>query len=181
MKMTTLSGLLITCFILVSLVACGGGGGGGSATPTPSPVQPTKAVITLSMTGSLPSGALVYTTQATLNLPTGVTVKASPSSANPQVMVTDTGVVSASGQAAGAETVLASYLASSTTASTSKVDLYMAKSGGFSVGEFAVVNCDIAAGHFPAATDFTITNFKTFDSNGLTISGLSAGLTATIQ
>ena len=176
MKMTTLSGLLITCFILVSLVACGGGGGGGSA-----PVQPTKAVISLSMTGSLPSGALVYGTQATLNLPTGVTVKASPSSANPQVMVTDTGVVSASGQAAGAETVLATYLASSTTASMSKVELYMAKSGGFSAGEFAVVNCDIAAGHFPAAADFTITDFKTFDSNGLTASGLTAGLTASIQ
>ncbi len=176
MKLTTRSGLLITCFILVSLVACGGGGGGGSA-----PVQPTKAVIALSMTGSLPSGALVYTTQATLNLPTGVTVKAIPSSANPQVMVTDSGVVSATGQAAGADLVIATYLASSTTASTSKVELYMAKSDGFSVGEFAVVNCDIAAGHFPAATDFTVTDLKTFDSNGLTISGLTAGLTATIQ
>jgi hypothetical protein len=176
MKLTTRSGLLITCFILGSLVACGGGGGGGSA-----PAQPTKAVIALSMVGSLPAGALVYGTQATLNLPTGVTVKASPSSANPQAMVTDTGVVTASGQAAGAETVIATYLAPSTTASTSKVGLYMAKSGGFSAGEFAVVNCDIAAGHFPAATDFTVTDFKTFDSNGLTISGLTAGLTATIQ
>ncbi|MGC1453981.1 MAG: hypothetical protein WA946_02165 [Nitrospirota bacterium] len=177
MKMTTLFGLLITCFILVSLVACGGGGGGGGSAPA----QSTKAVITLSMAGTLPAGALVYGTQATVNLPAGVTVKASPSSANPQVMVTDTGVVSASGQAANAETVLATYLASSTTASTSKVALYVAKSGGFSVGEFALVNCDITAGHFPAAADFTVTDFKTFDSNGLTISGLTAGLTATIQ
>ena len=175
MKLTTRSGLLITCFILVSLVACGGGGGGSA------PAQPTKAVITLSMAGSLPAGALVYGTQATLNLPTGVTVKASPSSANPQVMVTDPGAVSASGQAANAETVLATYLASSTTASMSKVALYIAKSGGFSAGEFAVVNCDIAAGHFPAAADFTITDFRTFDSTGLTVSGLTAGLTASIQ
>jgi hypothetical protein len=175
MKMTTLSGLLITCFILVSLVACGGGGGGSS------PAQPTKAVITLSMTGSLPTGTLIYGTQATVNLPAGVTAKASPSSSNPQVMVTDAGVVSASGQAAGAESVLATYLTSSTTPATHKVALHMAKSVGFSVGEFAVVNCDIAAGSFPAAVDFTVTDFTTFDSNGLTISGLAAGLTAAIQ
>jgi len=175
MKMTTLSGLLITCFILVSLVACGGGGGGSA------PVQPTKAVITLSMTGTLPAGTLIYGVQATVNLPAGVTAKASPSSSNPQAMVTDAGVASASGQAAGAETVLASYLTSSTTPTTHKVALYMAKSGGFSVGEFGVVNCDITAGYFPTAADFTVTDLMTFDSNGLTIPGLSVGLTTTVQ
>ena len=176
MKMTTTSGLLITCFVLVSLVACGGG---GSSAPAP----PTTAVVKLSSlaTGSIPAGTMIYGAQATVNLPAGVTVKASPSSANPQVMVTNVGVVSASGQAAGAETVLASYLASSSTASTSKIELYVAKSGGFLAGEFADLNCDITAGYLPSAADFTVTDFKTFDSNGLSIPGFIVGFTATIQ
>jgi hypothetical protein len=176
MKMTTTSGLIITCFILVSLVACGGGG-------SSAPVPPTQAVIKLFSvtTGSLPAGTLIYGTEATVNLPAGVTVKASPSSANPQAMVTNVGVVSASGQAAGAETVIATYLASSTTPSTYKVELKMAKSGGFSVGEFAVLNCDITPGYLPAVADFTVTDFKTFDSNGLTIPGFTVGFTAAIQ
>jgi len=178
MKMTTTSGLLITCFILVSLVACSGGG--SSSAPAP----PTTAVIKLfsTATGSLPAGTLIYTTQATVNLPKGVTVKASPSSANPQVMVANNpSAISASGLAAGAETVIATYLASSTTPSTYKVELYMAKSNGFSAGEFAVLNCDITPGYAPAAADFTVTDFKTFDLNGLIIPGFTVGFTAAIQ
>jgi hypothetical protein len=177
MKMTTTSGLLITCFILLSLVACSSGGSDNG------PVQPTTAVIKLfsTETGALPAGTLIYGTQATVNLPKGVTVKASPSSANPQAMVVNDTVVSASGQAAGAETVLGSYLVSSATASTYKVELYVARSSGFSAGEFAVLNCDITAGYAPAAADFTVTDFKAFDSNGLAIPGFTAGFTAAIQ
>ena len=177
MKMTTTSGLLITCFSLLSLVACGGGGGDSA------PAPPTTAVIKLfsTTTGSLPAGTLIYGTEATVNLPAGVTVKASPSSANPQVMVVNDPVVSASGQAAGAETVVATYLASSATPSTYKVELKMAKSSGFSAGEFAVLNCDITAGYLPAVADFTVTNFKTFDANGLIIPEFTAGFTAVIQ
>ena len=98
-----------------------------------------------------------------------------------EAMVVNAPVVSASGEAAGAETVLASYLASSTTPSTYKVELKMAKSSGFLAGEFAVLNCDITAGYAPAAADFTVTDFKTFDSNGLTIPGFTVGFTAAIQ
>jgi hypothetical protein len=177
MKMTTTSGLLITCFILVSLVACGG-------SSSSAPAQPTQAIIKLSSmtTGTLPAGTLIYGTQATVNLPKGVTVKASPSSANPQAMVTNPGVVSASGQAAGTDTVLdATYLASSATPSTYKVELYMAKPSGFSVGEFAVLNCDITAGYAPAVADFTVTDFTTWDSLGHTIPGFTVGFTAVIQ
>jgi hypothetical protein len=175
MKRTTILGLLITLFILVSLAACGGGGGNNG------PVPPTKAVIKLSMTGTLPAGTLIYGAQATVNLPAGVTAKASPSSANPQVMVADNGVVSASGQASGAETYLATYLSSSPTASTYKVELSVAKSSGFLVGEFATVNCDITAGYSPAATDFTVTDFKAVDQSGVEISHMAVGLTAAIQ
>jgi hypothetical protein len=175
MKMTTTSGLLIICFILVSLVACGGG---SSSAPAP----PTTAVIKLfsTETGALPAGTLIYGTQATVNLPKGVTVKASPSSANPQVMVVNDTVVSASGQAAGA-ILTATYLASSTTPSTYKVELKMAKSDGFPAGEFAVLNCDITAGYAPAAADFTVTDFTTRDSSGLLIPGFTVGFTAAIQ
>jgi hypothetical protein len=178
MKITTRSGFVITLCMLVSLAACSGGGGSSA------PVPPTKAVITLttlSMTGSLPAGTLIYGAEATVNLPAGVTVKASPSSENPQVMVTDNGVVSASGQAAGAETYLATYLASSTTPTTYKVELSVAKSIGFLVGEFVTVNCDITAGYSPAATDFTVTGFKAVDQSGVEISNIAVGFTAAIQ
>jgi hypothetical protein len=175
MKRSTISSVLILLFILVSLAACSSGG--GSTNPPP----PTKAVITLSMTGTLPAGMLIYGTQATVNLPPGVTAKASPSSANPQALVTDLGVVSASGQAAGAEIASGAYLASSTTPTTYKVDLSVSKSSGFSAGEFAVVNCDIAAGYFPAVTAFTVTDFKAVDQNGATLTGLTVGHTVAIQ
>jgi hypothetical protein len=174
MKRSTISSLLIILFILVSLTACGGGGNNSSPPPT-------KAVITLSMTGTLPAGTLIYGTQATVNLPTGVTVKASPSSANPQAMVTDLGVVSASGQAAGAEIASGLYLVSSTTPTTYKVELSVSKSSGFSAGEFAVVNCDITAGYFPAVTAFTVTDFKAVDQNGATLTGLTVGQGVAIQ
>jgi hypothetical protein len=171
MKKTILSGVVILS-VLFSLAAC--------RSSSSSAAQPTKAVITLSMIGTLPAGTLIYGANATVNLPAGVTAKASPSSANAQAMVTDTGVVTASGQASGAETVLASY-ATGTTPSTYKVGVYVAKSNGFLLGEFATVNCDIADGSFPAPTDFTVTDFKAVDQNGAAITGLTIGYTAAIQ
>jgi hypothetical protein len=173
MKRTLTPKFLLALIILVSLAACHGSSSG--------PAQPTKAVITLAMTGTLPTGTLIYGARATVNLPTGVTVKASPSSANPNAMETDSAVVTASGQAAGAEIVFASYIASSATTTVGKVEINIAKSTGFSTGDFATVNCVIAAGHSPSAADFTITDFKAIDQNGVTISHLTVGFTADIH
>jgi hypothetical protein len=172
MKRNT-SAFLIASIILVSLVACHGKKHG--------PDQASKAVITLSITGSVPAGTLIGSAQATVNLPTGVTAQASPSSANPNVMETNFGIVTASGQATGAVLVFASYIASSATSTMSKVEVNIVKSSGFSTGEFAVANCDIAAGNFPTAADFTVTDFKAVDLNGAALTGLTVGYTVALQ
>lgn len=169
-KITTSGFFLMALIIFASFTACH-----SSSSSEPAA---TRAVITLatSATGSTP---LIYGVQATVNLPAGVTVKASSSSGT--AMDTDTGVVVASGQAAGAELVHASYVASSATLTMGKVEVFVAKSSGFSSGEFALVTCDIAAGSSPGATDFTVTDFKAVDQNGATIAGLTAGFTASMQ
>jgi hypothetical protein len=172
MKKSTLSAFLILLFALSSLAACHG---------HKSDDQPVKAVITLSTSGALPAGTLIYGARATINLPAGVTAKASPSSADPSQMVTDNGVVVAAGASVGAELVLASYTTSTTTPPTHSIELNVAKSDGFSTGDFVTVNCDIAAGSNPAATDFPVTDFEAVDQNGATITGLTVGMTAAIQ
>ncbi len=117
---------------------------------------------------STPIGGL----QATLTLPSGVSVKATQNA--PQ---TDDGVVAASGEAANAELVLGTYSTSS-----NAVTVYVSKSAGIAVGEFATVNCDIASGSFPTAADFSVvTNLSAWDVNGAVITGLTATFTATIH
>jgi len=142
MKKITLAGLMM---VLAILSACGGGG--GSSPPAP----PTKAVVTLSSSGTGTIGAI----QATVNLPEGVTLKSSPSSINPSVVVTDAGVFSVSGMAMGADFVLATY---ETMTTGSRVLIHVAKLSGFRAGAFAVLNCDITPGTSPAAADFSITD-----------------------
>jgi len=169
MKKTALSALLM--IILMSLAACHGKGSD----------QPTKAVITLSTSGSLPAGTQIYGAQATIKLPAGVTTKASPSSTDPTKMVTDSGVVIATGSSVGAESVLATYVTSTSAPTTYSVELYVAKSSGFSTGDFVTVNCDIADGTNPSVSDFSVSDFKAVDQNGATITGLTIGMTAAIQ
>ena len=108
----------------------------------------------------------------TLHLPAGISVKASQSA--PQ---TDPGVVAASGNAAGAELVIGTYSA----AKNNTVSLSVIKSSGIAVGEFATVNCDIAAGVFPASGDFSVSNLTAVDSNGAAVTGLTASFSATIN
>lgn len=172
MKKTTLSELLMMLLILVSLSACGGGGGGGVGIAPPA--QPTQAVLTLSTAGT----GTIAGIQATVTLPAGVSVMASPSPANASVLVTDDGVVSALGSATGADEVLATYVTFTT---SSQVKISVIKTIGFTTGDFAVVNCNIAAGHNPAATHFTITDLQAVDQSGAAMNGLTAGLTVVKQ
>lgn len=172
MKKTLQAGAAIV-LILFSLIAC-------SSKSSDTRVAPTTAVVTLSTTGTLNTGTQIFAAQATVNLPAGVTAKAGPSASNAQVMVTDAGVVTASGQATGAEVILATYVTGSAP-STYKVKISVGKSSGFATGDFATVKCDVAAGSFPAATDFTITDFEAFDQYGAQITGLTPGYTVSIQ
>jgi len=157
--------------VVITMPACGGGGGGGgdnstpTPTPTPTPVQPTTAVVTLSTQGT--TTRTIGGMQATLTLPTGVTVKAAQNA--PQ---TDSGVVTMS----GADLVMGVYKPSSST-----VDVYVAKTAGIAVGSFATVNCDIAVGSFPTTTSFSVSNLKTWDTNGAEFTGLTVTYAATIN
>ena len=169
MKKTTLSGLLICILALFTIAGCK-----GSNDEEP---QPTTAVVTIMSQGT---STQIGGIDVTLDLPAGVTVKATPDSANPAVQVTNADVVAASGAATGANTgTIATYTAATSTA-PGRVMVQVANADGFGTGEFVTVNCDIAAGSFPKATDFTVTVVKAVDINGVAI-GLTAGDTADIK
>lgn len=175
MKKTLLSGLIVF-LVSLSLAGCGGGGDSSGAAAT---VQATKAMLTLSTQGTVPPSTQIGGIEVTVNLPAGVTVKASPSPSNAAILVTDANVVTAVGSAAGAEVVQATAAANTPSA----VTIMIAKSGGFPAGDFAFVSCDIASGvtTTPAAADFSLTNFKAVDLNGQPLTGLTPGFTAAIQ
>ncbi len=146
MKTMSLSSLLIFALALTTLSACSGGGGGGGSSTQP---QPATAVLTLStaVTGTLPAPAVIAGYDVTITLPAGVTVK---STTQPQ---TDAGVVV--GTVNGA--VAGTYSVASYSPATGKVRIIVVspKGNGFTgAGEFCKVYCDIAAGHYPTATDF---------------------------
>jgi hypothetical protein len=52
---------------------------------------------------------------------------------------------------------------------------------GFSGGKFAAADCDIATGSFPAAANFSVTDFNIVDQNSAPIPGLTVSYTAAIQ
>lgn len=153
--------MLISTFAILS--ACGGGGGGGGAGVTAQ--QPTTAVIKLStaVNGTMPANTIITGYDVLITLPAGVTVKST--TAPPQ---TNNGVVTATGAAAGSNIAAVYSAATSTVSGTVRV-LILANpnNSGFSAGEFATVNCDIAAGHFPGTADFPKPTFAAsgYDTN----------------
>ncbi len=154
MKKCIYLALLLTVTLLSG---CGGGGGGGNGS------HPTQAVVKLSTSGTGTIGIV----QVRLTLPAGVTVKATN-------RVTDTGVVTASGNAGGAEIVYGIY-------SSPTMTVVIGKTSGFSPGEFATVNCDIASGSTPSESDFSVSNLDAWDVDGKSMAGLTAGFTADFQ
>jgi len=136
-------------------------------------------VVTI-LTQGTPSVSPIGGIDITLNLPPGVTVKATLEGLK---LVTDPGVVTASGDAAGA-IVIATYTAG-TGGAPNKVFINVAKDAGFATGEFVTINADIAAGTFPKASDFSVEplSFIPYDLNGATsiITGLTPGFTVAIQ
>ena len=155
--------LFIPIISLLMITACGGGGA----------AAPTKAIITISASGPLANGTLIGGIDSALNLPAGVSVKATADAANPAALVTDAGVLAASGVAAGTNTtVLGTY-----TPAPPAVTIKVINPAGFGTGEFVTVNCDIAAGSMVKAFDFSATALTAVDLNGAAITGLNAGLT----
>ena len=174
MRHGLLIGMLLLLISVLSFTACGGGCGGNDSQP------PTKATVKIMASGSLSTGTLIAGVDVTLNLPAGVTVKATADTVHPSVYITDAGAVTASGVAAANTTLaLATYTAASS--SPGKVVINLVNPNGFSVGEFVTVSCDIAAGAAPTTQSFSVSNFKAVGLDGAVITGLTAGLTADLQ
>ncbi len=170
MKKTTITGLLVLIISLFTISGCGGSGGGDD---TPPPTQPTTAEVKLISQGA----GTIHGIDVIVELPAGVTVKATPDATNPSVMVTDTGVVTASGTADASTNIIATYTATP----SGVVAIHVTNAAGFAPGEFATVTCDIAVGSFPVDADFSVTDFTAFDGNGVEIDGMTADHTADIH
>ncbi len=167
----TLSAWMIFLATVMTVSACGGGGGGGGGTPIH---QPTTAAIKLFTAGT---ATTLYGIDATLNLPTGVTVKSTTPPAP------DSGVVTsalASGTT-GTSALLTAVYTAAANGQPGTVRVLIVSANGFSVGEFATVNADIAAGSSPLATGFTLGNVSATDAGGNAITGITSALTVDIQ
>lgn len=154
--------LFLLTVIFVSVAACGGGEGGGSASPT-------KAIVKVGTEGTVTSQ--INGIEVIVSLPAGVTVKAT---ANPPQ--TDSNVVTGTGKASSPDLELGTYLPESGT-----VTVYVFNTTGIAVGEFATVNCDIAAGVSPHTADFGVSSLKASDLDGNIISGLSPTITVSFE
>lgn len=126
----------------VALIAgCGGGGGGAPAGP------PTKAVVKLKTTGTLPVGITgIGAIDATVVYPT---------SAAKGLSITAADVV-ASGAAAGINIVPNTAVSGEV-----RTGSLTASGAGFPVGEFATLTFSIAAGGAPVAGDFSVNSSNT--------------------
>ena len=166
MKNNMASLLCLLATLIVSIASCGGGGGGGGGGVAGSntSAQPTKATVKIATTGTSQTLGAV---QATLHMPTGVSVKAT---VNPPQ--TDGGIVLASGAASGADLVMGIYSSLSGT-----VTVYITKATGFSTGEFSTINCDIASGTLPRSSDFVVTDLSTWDTSGSLVTALTPTFT----
>jgi hypothetical protein len=154
--------------ILPMFAGCGGGGGGSE--------QP-KVVISATP-GTLPAGKLVSGFGATIELPTGVTVKTKtgdPTQADPTV------VVPTAFMAAGGTANVTYTLYTAATPSTKAKLAFVVASGapaGSGVGEGDYVTITyLYNGVAPTAADFTITSFTPADQSYNALPGLTARVT----
>jgi hypothetical protein len=153
-------GRLFLAAAMITLVGCGGGGGGGGTTPVPAPpAQPTKAIVKLATSGTLPAGKSISGIDVTLTYATnkGLSIGASD--------------VVISGVGSG------SLLVPNTT-TAGQVRLGMISATGIQTGEFATLTFNIASGNSPVAGDFAIAAGASIIDNSspsaLPLSGISA-------
>ncbi len=164
--MKKIAQLITIFFVLMSALSACGNGGTGAGTPA----VMTKATLKLITSGT---DTTIYGIDVTVNLASGVTLK----STNPPYI--DSNVITLSDIASYA-TITAVYTAA-TSSIPGRVRVLVATGNGFSTGQFCSVNGNIAEGHSPKSTDFSLVNFSASDVGGNVISGLTAELTAEIK
>ena len=173
--MRTIFGYLAVCICALVMFGCGGGGGGGTGGGSkvePDPV-PTTAVLKLYSEGVLPAGTSLAGIGITVNLPAGVTVQ---TDVDGKVAA---GTVEGSGVTAGKATLAEPDYTPATDTAPARLSFVLAGTDaeGFGTGEFATVNCDLAAGATPQATDITLSDFRPVDLRGAAVEGLTAAHT----
>lgn len=165
-----LSGIFVVMAVM-SLFGCGG----GSSTPAP---PPTKAKLAL-LSQSATAGTKIRGIEVTVELPAGVTVKATPSATNPDKLETDLGVVVLSGATIADPTAFGQLkpvgvYTPATTTTPGKVFISLPAQVDFNPGEYVTVNADFPAGTVLVAADFKLIGFTAFDSNGALMPGVTS-------
>lgn len=154
---------LLVMAILPMIAGCGSGGGGGSDAPT-------AAVFKLS-SDSFPAGAgaKIYGIHATIDLPTGVTVKADAAG---NVDTTDkTGTVYASGLLNNTNSSPLAVYTPAVGATKAKLTIDIGVGGGVAAGEYATINVILDGVNHPIA-DYTVSSHLD-DNLGNPIDGTS--------
>lgn len=146
----------ILLLAVVCLPACGGGGGGSTTPPAP-----TKAVLKINLTGTLPTSFAMSGLGMTVTLPANVT---------PEVVagVVAATVVTPSGTFAGGTQTAPVYVAASGgSPATLQIVLVNAVPAGVTqVGEVATVTLQLANGAAPASSAFAVNGVTVIDTLG---------------
>lgn len=165
---------LSTMFLALAVISMFGCGGGGGTTAPP----PTKAKLTL-LSQSPTAGTKIGSIAVTVELPAGVTVKATPSATNPDILETDLGVVVLSGATVADPTAFGQLkpvgvYTPATGATPGKVFISLPAQVDFNPGEYVTVNADFPAGTVLVAADFKLTGFTAWDNQGVTMPGVTS-------
>lgn len=165
---------LSTMFFALTVISMFGCGGGGS-TPAPPPTKAKLALLSLSTTAGTKIGSI----EVTVELPAGVTVKATQSATNPDKLETDLGVVVLSGATVADPTAFGQLkpvgvYTPATATTPGKVFISLPAQVDFNPGEYVTVNADFPAGTVLVAADFKLIGFTAFDSNGAPMPGVTS-------
>ncbi len=147
----------------LALAGCGGGGGGGAAGGGSS------AKLRLKLAGTATNGGVAKAVQATVTLPDGVTVKASPAGDLDPTTAAASGV-------APLGALFASHYRAAAAGQAGSVTMALVSTSGLSSGEFAFIVCDIAAGKSVTAADFALSDQQVVNDQGA-VPGLTIALT----
>lgn len=163
-------------FALAALSMFGCGGGGGTTAP-----PPTKAVVAL-LSQSATAGTKIGSIEVTVELPAGVTVKATQSATNPDKLETDLGVVvlSAATAAAFGDIKPVGVYTPATATTPGKIFISLPAQVDFNPGEYVIVNADFPVGTLFAPTDFKLSGFTAFDNQGAPMPGVTSSIVVAI-
>jgi hypothetical protein len=112
-------------------------------------------LVTLSTVGTLSAGSRIGAVDISLDLPAGVSIKATSSPLNSGVLIPDSGVVALKGVAASEQNQM--LTATYAPGTPNKLYIRYINATGLTVpGAFVAVTCDITDGSSPATSSFSV-------------------------